>query len=158
MTTNMKREMVIDQWSMIVTGGAGQSARIMTDIENILTEAKMPGVKFFRDDCTAGFFSGKRDFLILWHGQPALKNYRIFLGARDYGSSLDASWFLTFVPTLFHRKVNSQNLDIFTQQDLRAFASTVHHCMQAALEALCGELEQDQTGLHTSSKGFLSVW
>jgi hypothetical protein len=149
-------EVVIDQWSMIVAGASGKENRIMEEVEKLLSLAQMPQVQFSRNEIGVGFFASKRDFLILRHDY--FKNYRILLGTRAYGSSLDASWFLMFRPRLFRRKPSMENVDLFTQQDLRAFASISLHCMKKALEALCEELQQDQAGLNTSSKGFLSVW
>jgi hypothetical protein len=154
MTTNIRREAIVDSWGTIIEQGAGKDKRLMDDIARLINEAQMPQVTLTRDDCTVGMFGTKRDFLILKHN--IYREYRMFLGARDYGTSLDASWFMTYVPSGFRRKV--QNLDIFRQQDLKAFASIAHHCMKKAIEALCEELQQSPAGLNASSKGFLTVW
>jgi hypothetical protein len=92
----------------------------------------------------------------------------MFLGARDYGASLDASWFLTVNAGGLTRAISkratgnplalSQQLDIMTQQDLRAFTTISHHCFKRAIDIVCEELNQTPPGLNASSKGFLSVW
>lgn len=62
----------------------------------------------------------------------ALKDYRMYTGARDYGNNLDVSWYLTCEPGFLKKtfssiltqgatdKAFSFNLDIFQQQDLNA--------------------------------------
>jgi hypothetical protein len=155
MATNIRREAVIDSWSTIIEQAAGQDKRLMEDMTRFITEANMPDVTLVRDECTMGMFGSKRDLLILKHEQH--REYRMFLGARDFGANLDASWFLTYVPIGFGRRVPQQNLNIFTQQDLRAFVSVAHHCMKKAIELLC-EGQQTPAGLNNSSTGFLTVW
>ncbi len=49
-------------------------------------------------------------------------------------------------------------LDIFAQQDLRAYATVVHQCVRDAVEALMDELGQDSSKINRQSKGFLEVW
>ena len=92
----------------------------------------------------------------------------MFLGAREYGGNLDVSWFLTVNPgglksVLSKRATGNPNafsmqLDIFTQQDLRAWTTIAHHCVKRAIEVVCEDLKQTPAGLNTSSKGFLAVW
>jgi hypothetical protein len=156
MATNMRNESVIEQWSTIVEGGAGHDKRIMGDVIKYITEAKIPHTTFERDECQMGMFGPTRDMLILKNEH--LRAYRVFMGARDYGAALDVSWFLTYVPSGFRRKVTAQNLNLFTQQDLRAFASLSLHCMKSAIEELCEELQQSPPGLNSASTGFLQVW
>jgi len=141
---------------MIVASASGKENHVMEELEKLITRAQMPQVQCSRNEINVSFFSSKRDFLILRH--TYFKHYRILLGVGAYGSSLDASWFLMFTPRLFRRKPTMENIDLFTQQDLRAFASISLHCLKGVLETLCEELNHDQTGLNTGSKGFLSVW
>ena len=155
MPTNIRRESIIDSWSTLIEHAAGRDKQLMDEISRFITEANMPHVMLARDECVTRTFGTKRDFLILKH--DILREYRIFTGARDYGANLDISWFMTFVPYAFSRR-RLQNLDMFIQQDLRAFASVALHCTKKAVEALCEELQQSPAGLNTASKGFLTVW
>lgn len=164
--TTIKRNSVIEQWGTVIAHGAGQEKRVMDDIQTFLKEANMPHVRIARDDCSTGLFSTRRHFFILDH--DILREYRMFLGARDYGANLDVSWFLTVNPSGLKRALSrkttgnplafSMQVDIFTQQDLRSWTTIAHHCVKQAIETVCEELQQVPAGLNTSSKGFLSVW
>jgi hypothetical protein len=168
MTTRIRSrsESVIDSWSTIIENAGGQEKKLMDDMARVIGEAHIPYARLSRDDCTTGFSGTKRDFLILRHDYYS--QYRMFIGAKEYGTSLDVSWFLTlYINRLRARMLKiatgnphafSMQLDIFQQQDVRAFVSIAHHCVKHAVEALCGELEQTPVGLNTQSKGFLSVW
>jgi hypothetical protein len=52
----------------------------------------------------------------------------------------------------------SMNMNIFNQQDLRAFVTIANHCFRQALDQLYQELKITPVGLDTRSTGFLSVW
>jgi len=78
----------------------------------------------------------------------ALGDYRMFIGARDFGKAQDISWFSTCEPGFFSKKLSgvmtcrasdkalSLNLVIFQQQYLNACATVVHHCMLKAIEKM----------------------
>ena len=52
----------------------------------------------------------------------------------------------------------SMNLDVFAQQDLGAYKTAAHHCLQDTIKLLMDDLKQDYTTIDRKSKGFLSVW
>ncbi len=97
-----------------------------------------------------------------------LRDYKLYIGARDYGTSLDVSWYLTIQPSALKRTLSkyttgnpqalSMQVDFFSQQDLSAYTSYAHHCVTETVQKLMKELEQDPTGLNTKSKGFLELW
>jgi hypothetical protein len=93
----------------------------------------------------------------------------MFIGARDIGIHLEASWFVTVNPGFLKRAVSkrlamgnplalSQNINVFAQQDLRAFVSIAKGCVEQTVKLLLEQLEQDTSGLNTKSKGFLELW
>jgi hypothetical protein len=106
-----------------------------------------------------------------------LKDFRMYIGARDYGNSLGVSWYLTCEPgflkrlfstALFYGKTKdiqrvspdralSFTLDIFSQQDLIAYVTCVHHSLLKAIEKIMRELGQDPSKIDRKSKGFLGV-
>jgi hypothetical protein len=98
----------------------------------------------------------------------ALRDYHLFIIARNFGKDLDVSWFLTVAPSFLKRTVSkyamgnpnaiSMSLDVFDQQELSAFSTVTHHCLLKSVKALMEELEQDFSTLNTKSKGFLEVW
>jgi hypothetical protein len=116
-----------------------------------------------------GFFGKKRNYLMV--SNQALKDYRMYVGARDYGKHLDISWFLTVEPGFFKKafselltKGASPNalsllLDLFDQQDLRVYVTSVHRCcVKRAVEQIVEGLGQDSSRFDWKSRGFLEVW
>jgi hypothetical protein len=162
----IKNETVIDQWNNIVVNGAGKAAWLMDTLTEDLKKAQMPNVLVKREDVSSGMFSEKRQFVVVDH--KALRDYRMFIGARDFGTHLVVSWYLTIAPSPLKRmfsKISTGNpqafsmqMDFFTQQDLHSYVGIVHHCVTDIVKQLLTELEQDPTRLDTKSKGFLSVW
>jgi len=49
------------------------------------------------------------------------------------------------------------DIDLFDQQDLRAYAANAHHCMFRAVSELMEYLNQDPSKLDRASKGFFNV-
>jgi hypothetical protein len=49
------------------------------------------------------------------------------------------------------------DIDLFDQQDLRAYAANAHHCMIRAVQELMLKLHQDPTTLNRQSKGFFGL-
>ena len=86
-----------------------------------------------------------------------LREYRMFIGARDIGTHLEVSWFLTLNPGFLKRTISknvafgnplalSQNISVFAQQDLAAFVSIASDCVYETVKLLMEELQQDTTG------------
>jgi len=93
----------------------------------------------------------------------------MFIGARDFGDTLDISWFITCEPGFFKKRLSnvltsgasdkalSLSLDIFQQQDLNAYATIVHHCLLKAVEKMMSGKGQDASKIDRKSKGFLGI-
>ena len=119
-----------------------------------------------RDVSSSFIFGAKRDFLVASH--QTLRDSRIYIAARDFGSNLDISWYLTIQPRFLKRissryamgnpQALSWQIDFFSRQDLNAFATSVHAYVKETVKELLEELKQDLTGFDPKSKGFLSVW
>ena len=164
----LKDEKIVDSWAMVIREAQGKSDFIFDTAQKLLEKNQAPGVSWEMGEVTPSFFKGlfgrKRDYLLVTN--EALENYRMYIGARDYGINLDVQWFLTCEPGFFKRVSDQIDkaggmitvLDIFAQQDLRAYATVVHHCLRDAVEALMDELGQDTSKINRQSKGFLEVW
>jgi hypothetical protein len=167
----LKDEKIIDRWSMIVENAQGLAEQIYGDTQSIVNESQAPGIGFervqVRPSWLKGILGNERSYLMVTN--DALSDYRMFIGARDYGSALDISWFMTCEPGFFSKKLSniltsgasaqalSLNLDIFQQQDLNAYATLVHHCMLKAIEKMMSGKGQDTTQIDRKSKGFLGI-
>jgi hypothetical protein len=169
----LRKKHVVDTWAILIENGKGKAEDILNDTEAFITESKAPALKMERQSIAPGivrrFFGTKRDFLIVTDQENfRLKRYQIFVNARDYGNNLDVSWFMTYRPTFWQiilslfpyvnviPKVLS-NLDLFDQQDLRAYGANAHHCLLKAVEKLMINLHQDPSKIDRKSRGFLGI-
>jgi hypothetical protein len=162
----LKHEAVTSSWNTLVIQGAGKDKWVMDRVEKMIKDANMPGVTTVQQDVSSGMFGTRRKFLVVNHQN--LRDYHMYIGARDYGSSLDVSWYLTIQPSAMKRAFSkyttgnpqalSMQVDFFSQQDLSAYTGFAHHCVTEVVQELMKELEQDPTGLNTKSKGFLELW
>ena len=120
-------------------------------------------------------------------GNPRLRPYQMFINARDYGRNLDISWYLLETPSLGERIISyllivpffnlfvlpfalargfgslirerrgTLDLDLFDEQDLRAYVTNAHHCLLEAVEKLMIDLNQDPSKIERKSRGFLGI-
>jgi hypothetical protein len=161
----LRKDRIIDTWLTIIDNGSGQQDQIYRRTEASLEEAKLPNVTWKRESVSSGMFGRSRVFLVVNH--RTLKEYVMYLSARDYGQHLDCGWFLTVQPSFFQRTAsefaNAQKnggfgLDVFDQQDLSAWISVTHRAFMRSVKELMEELQLDITGMNTQSKGYLAVW
>lgn len=120
-------------------------------------------------------------------GNPRLKPFQMLVGARDYGNNLDVCWYLTIRPSLWQKimafllaipilgllvlpfalignlgrmakeKRSGLALDLFDEQDLRAYVTNAHHCLMEAVDKLMQGLNQDTSKIDRKSRGFLGI-
>ena len=162
----VKADKVIENWATVVENGAGNGERLQRELESLLAEAKMPNVSWSMGEVTTGFLSGRREYLIIKHA--GLREYMMYVFARDQGQHLACGWFLTVTPGMFKKRFSkymtgnpialSRDLDVFSQEDLGAWTHIVHRMFVKIATDLMREMQQDITGMSTTSKGFLSVW
>jgi len=169
MAITLKDESILNEWAMILDHAAGNSQTLLDDIQTKLRESQIPG------DCrwsvqeikSPGLFNKvRRDFLVVSLDQ--FKDYHMYIGVRDYGIHLDCCRFLTVEPG-FLKKFASEKLtgyadalsapkNILLHQDLRAWATVVHHAVIDSVDALITKLGKDPRLLQRESKGFLEIW
>ena len=188
----VKREEVIESWSVLIGGGQGRAEEIFNNTDNFITQTKVPNVKKERKKLAPslirGIFGTKRDFLIVTEtGSPRLKPFQMFIGARDYGDNLDVSWYLTYkagfwvrvlafflmipvvnilfapfalisgITSMVRERRGGLDLDLFDEQDLRAYVTNAHHCLLEGVEKLMVDLHQDPSKIDRKSRGFLGI-
>jgi len=167
----LKDEVIIDRWSLIIENAQGNTGPVFKGTLGYLQLANPPGVRMQRVRVRPGWLKGllgvERDYLMVT--SETLGDYRMYIGARDYGNSLDVSWYLTCEPGQLKKALSeiltrgasdtalSVNLDLFEQQDLHAYATIVHRCLLKAVEKLMTALHQDFSKTDRKSKGFLGI-
>jgi hypothetical protein len=149
----------------------GRGREIYDKTSDFIKESQAPGVEMkfvkVRPSWLKGFFGKEREYLRVTN--EGLKDYRMYIGARDYGTDLDVQWYLTCEPGFFKKSLSkvltagssdkalSFLLDLFDQQDLTAYATIVHHSLLKAVESLMRSLDQDPSKIDRRSKGFLGI-
>jgi len=169
MAITLQDEKIIDRWSMLIEDAQGNAEQIYKDTEGFIKESRAPGINMERvrvmPSLLKGLFGVKREYLMVTN--EGLGDYRMYIGARDYGNNLDVSWYLTCEPGFFKKALSeiltksekglSFSLDLFQQQDLNAYATVVHHCLLKAIEKMMVGLNQDTSKIDRKSKGFLGI-
>jgi len=100
----LKNEAVVESWNRVVVHGAGRGEWVIERIDVKLAEAKMPGVYAEEREVSSGLFGTKRPFLVVGHN--SLRDYHMYIGARDFGVHLDVSWYLTIEPGFLTRIIH----------------------------------------------------
>jgi hypothetical protein len=168
----LRRDQVLDSWSILIEKGNGRCDEIFRDFGNFVKESKAPKVNFEKKSIAPSFLKWiigvERDFIEVREEIPSLRAYKIFVGARDFGENLDVSWYLTYKPSLLDALIylltlgwfgmkKLDDLDLFEIQDLTAYATCVHHCLLKSVEKVLLSLNQDPSKISRKSRGFLGV-
>lgn len=170
----LKEGKIIDQWSTLMQQCQGQGEGLLQAVEKNLEKHQAPGVSWKRESVAPGLLKGlfgkRRDYLLLTHER--FEDYLMCVGARDYGTNLDVSWYLTgstksvLVRTLAQvpgvgvaagMYAALQSLDVFDQQDLTAYVTVGHHSVLQAVEELMQKQKLDLTRLDRKSRGAFGV-
>jgi len=169
----LRKDQVLDTWAILIGKAQGKSNEIFQDTEGFIRDSKAPSLQIEKKSMAAGIVGGvmgkTRDFLAITdRDNSRLKPYQIFVNARDYGDNLDVSWYLTFRPSLLQAlcallpyvnvipKILS-DLDLFDQQDLKAYTTNIHHCLHEAVNKLMIGANQDPSKIDWESRGFLGI-
>jgi len=169
----LRKEEVLDTWGILIEKGKGKAGQVLEDTEVFIKESKAPSIDMETRELAPGIVRGilgvKRKFLVVTDERNfRLEAYQIFVNARDYGDNLDVSWYLTFRPSLWQAFLSLipyvnvvprtlSDLDLFDQQDLRAYTTNAHHCLLKAVEKLMVDLHQDPSKIERKSRGFLGI-
>jgi hypothetical protein len=157
---------------VLIESGQGRGTELYNDFLKFLEESNVPEVEAKAVKVVPGWLKGlfgkEREYLMVT--AERLKDYKIYICARDYGKYLDVQWYLTCDPGFFSKafKIGATiytaglsnlilSFDIFDQQDLIAFATSVHHSLLKAVEKLMHSLNQDPSKINRKSRGFLGV-
>lgn len=165
----LKEGKILDNWATMLEHCHGEEEGLLRAVEANLSAFQAPGVTWSRETVSPGWLKGlfgkKRDFLIVTHER--FDDYTFFVSARDYGTSLDISWYLAGSTKNPLVKLASQaagyipgsaifNLDVFDQQDLRAYVTVGHRAVRKAVEELL-EKRKLTFAIDWKSRGMLAV-
>jgi hypothetical protein len=175
----LRKERIIDNWAVLLdeacieNGDSQTPDKVYKDISTFLDASKAPHLRVERKHLAPSVMreltGDRREFLVLTDTTNyRLKPYQIYMSARPYGINLACEWYLTYKPTplmailslIPYVNVIPQTLsdiNLFDQQDLRAYATNAHHCMLRAVQELMLKLHQDPTTLNRQSQGFFGL-
>lgn len=169
----LRKDQVLDSWAILIEDAQGNANAILQDAECFVKNSKAPDISMERKNMAPGIVQGMmgttRDFLAVTDKRNfRLEPYRIYINARDYGDNLDVSWHLTYKPSMLQSLAamlpyvslvpgTISDLDLFDQQDLRAYSTNVHHCLLKGVEKLMMGLHQDTSKIDRKSRGFLGI-
>ena len=170
----LKDEKIQERWEALIEQGQGQADTIFQAATEYLERAEPPEVRWERRDIRAGGLLSGKKYDFLYARNRHLNDFRLYLTAYDYGTSLHVAWFLTIelpwwkriVGTILFwtdilpdpKDVAGAGLDIPKQLELSAYAITLHTAAKRSVKVLMEKLEQDFSKVDTKSKGFLQLW
>jgi hypothetical protein len=169
----LRQDQVEDSWSTLIENAQGKAEGIFHNTEAFIKENNLDSLLMTNESIAPGFvksmFGKAREFLVVVYSESfRLKPYQIFVNARDFGNNLDVSWYLTYRPSIWQVlaslipfvKAASEalrELDLFDQQDLRAYATIVHRSVLKSVDKLMLDLKQDPSKMERRSRGFLGI-
>jgi len=163
---------VKEEWSALIRGAQGQRDKVISATKASINDRKAPSLEIKEEKVGSGLapttFGETRDFLIVADRRNLkLGNFKTYVNAIDYGDSLFVSWYLTFMPDVWQmvaslfpgagKVVGLDDLNLFNKQDLTAYVTCVHQCLQDAVEKLMLDLGQDPSKIDRKSRGFLGI-
>ena len=108
MAITLKKEVVVNEWSMIVEGAGDKVEQVFKDTEDNIKNSKAPDVNLERVKVSSSFlddFMGNdRAFLRITNKN--LQKYEMYIGIREYGVHLDLVWYLVYEPGFLARIMN----------------------------------------------------
>src|SRR5687768_7968821 len=105
-TVTLKKQRIIDSYAVLIENGTGGGQKFFNGVQKYLQSASMPDVSYeMVKVVTSKLFGGRgRDYLLVTH--KYLREYRMYICARDYGNFLDVTWAQTLEPGLLDRGVS----------------------------------------------------
>jgi hypothetical protein len=171
----MHEERILEEWAQLIQDGQGKAQDIYREIAKLIEESRAPGISSQMvtvkvQASMKDLFSKReteRQYLRVLNEN--MKDFKFYIGARDYGDNLDISWYLTCEPSLMKHILSSAMtkgesgnalsfaLNLFERQDLKSYVTVAHHSVLDAVSNVMKGLGQDPSTIDRKSKGFLGV-
>ncbi len=168
MAKKISEAQISSKWHHLVFSGQGRGENILNHTKSMLQERAYPGLTWNEEVVkSGGFILGKKRVLLLVQS-TTLKDHKMYVGARDYGTDLSVSWYVTVEPGFFKSVAASKltgdftgfsyGMNLFDEEELTSYVTGVHQCVLAGVEMTMDELGQDFSKVNTKSKGSLEIW
>lgn len=160
---------ILDSWSVLIENARGKGEEAYDSTMKFIQDSEAPDIGLEKVTVVGrsiGFFErAQGDYLMVTN--EGLEDFRMYVGARDYGNNLYVSWYLTCEPGFFKSFFSalieknptafSFSLDVFQLEDLTAYVTCIHHCLLKAVDKILNGLGQDPSKVERKSRGFLGV-
>jgi hypothetical protein len=170
MAVRLKKTRMLDTYAALIENGQGEAETFFKAIEQYLKNANLPNVTFERTEVKTSRIWGRgmsREHILVSH--KALPEFKMYIGARDYGNNLSITWALTIEVGFMDRQLSKQlvgsgvgltlaTLDLFHQQELDAYTKAVHRAVVRISQNLMKTLDQDINLLTTRTRSGLAAW
>jgi len=145
MAFNIETAEVIWKWNRVYRGLGSKAEAFSRYFVEDIRNCNLPATKVEITQLKVGFlFGGKREYLEI--SAEHLADFRIFLGARAYGTHLSLSKFLVIKPGILGGKKTSFNT--FELQDLGDYLASAQTSLDAALRKVAQESGLDPKELN----------
>lgn len=183
----IKQETIIERWSALLEEANGESEKVVDGVIQTIKKLEAPNIFMTRKKIKSGgygFLKNQREFLVAEH--KFLDSYDMYIGVRDYGKQLFVSWYLVEEPITFWRMfkrmpifailgwpllliarfvsitkgrngVLFNKLNLFDNEELTAYITTVHHALLASVKEVMENRHLDFTKVDTKTRGFLNI-
>ena len=153
-----------ETWSVLIEEANGRGQEIYSRVKETMARHKVPDLiiedKDVAPDIIQGLKGNKRPYLMVRHDM--LKGFRVLIGASDYGNQLAVWWYMIPIAKIWKRRKGilknfPAEMDIFDQQDLTSFLTTVHHAVVKASKEVSDSVGFDFSKVDQKSRGFLNI-
>jgi hypothetical protein len=172
------KQKILDSWSILIEGAQGKGNELIKKAVEYVEKSKAPNVSYEMveayPDLASRIWSSiskrmarePKNYLMV--SNEKLEGVRMYVRAQDYGENLFVCWYLITEPGLLAELFSvptsedkwhwvPRTRDVFTEEELTAYVTCVHHCVLKAVEDLMRNLGQDPSKIDRKSKGFLGV-
>ena len=175
---SLVKQKILDSWSVLIEGAQGRGDELIKKVVEYIEKSKAPNVSAeiveAYPDLGSRIWSSiskrlaREPKTYLMVSNDNLEATKIYVRAQDYGENLFVCWYLITEPGLLAELLSfptsedkwhwvPRTRDVFTEEELTAYVTCVHHCVLKAVDDLMRSLGQDPSKIDRKSRGFLGV-
>jgi hypothetical protein len=175
---SLVKQKILDSWSVLIEGAQGRGEELIRKVVEYIEKSKAPNVRTEMveayPDMASRIWSSiskrlaREPKTYLMVSNDNLEATKIYVRAQDYGRNLFVCWYLITEPGLLAELLSApssedrwywvpRTRDVFTEEELTAYVTCIHHCVLRAVEDLMRSLGQDPSKIERKSRGFLGV-
>lgn len=159
---NLKDGKIAQKYSALLPGCQGEGPGLIKIIQDRLSSYEVKGLSWKEESASTGLLKGlmgkRRDVLVVRNEQ--FSEWLVCIGAQDYGRFLYVVWYLTTSPRFLNKMRGAavgemlvDDLDVFDQQDVEAYASVTRMAVVAATDELAKKHQLDLDRLQRQARG-----